>query len=105
MDDGDPIPPDAQGLIFEPYATLTDGRPVTGSIGLGLTMSRQLARLMDGDLRYVQSQGQSIFVLTLPIAAGDDRPAQEATGDDRLVDTAAPAPVSTRDPVQGWVHR
>lgn len=105
MDDGDPIPPDAQGLIFEPYATLTDGRPVTGSIGLGLTVSRQLARLMDGDLRYVRSQGQSIFVFTLPIAAGDDRPAQAATGDDRLVDTAAPAPVSTRDPVQGSVHR
>jgi hypothetical protein len=36
-------------------------------MGLGLTISRQLARLMDGDLIYRRDPGKSIFALTLPL--------------------------------------
>jgi signal transduction histidine kinase len=39
---------------------------LAGSIGLGLAISRSLARLMDGDLTYAYEGGQSIFEFTLP---------------------------------------
>lgn len=74
-DDGDPISPDQQDQMFEAYTTLADGRPVTGSIGLGLTVSRQLAHLMGGQLHYEHANGENIFVLTLPIAVEDGIPA------------------------------
>lgn len=74
-DDGDSIPPDEQDRMFEAYTTLADGRPVTGSIGLGLTVSRQLAHLMGGQLHYEHTQGENFFVLTLPIAIDDGTPA------------------------------
>jgi len=35
-------------------------------VGLGLTVSRQLARLMSGDLSYDYRSGHSIFTVTLP---------------------------------------
>jgi hypothetical protein len=35
-------------------------------IGLGLTVSRDLARLMEGNLVYRRTNGESIFEMTLP---------------------------------------
>jgi signal transduction histidine kinase len=35
-------------------------------MGLGLAISRQLARLMEGDLTYDYESGQSVFTLTMP---------------------------------------
>lgn len=67
IDDGGPIPDEDRVRLFEPYTTLEGGRPVTGSIGLGLAVSRQLARMMDGDLQYIPESGQSVFELTLPL--------------------------------------
>ena len=37
--------------------------------GLGLALSRNRTRLMDGDLSYRYENGLSIFELTLPLAA------------------------------------
>ena len=65
LDDGEPIPQEYRDLIFEPYVTVRDGRPVTGSMGLGLAVSRQLARRMGGDLRYLHEDGHSLFEFTL----------------------------------------
>jgi signal transduction histidine kinase len=75
LDDGDPIPETQREAIFEPYTTLTTDSPVTGSIGLGLAVSRQLAVLMGGDLRYDHRHGHSVFELRL-----------------RLIDSEAPVP-------------
>ncbi len=36
------------------------------SVGLGLTVARKLARLMEGDLVYRQEDGLTSFVLSLP---------------------------------------
>ncbi len=65
-DDGPGVPPDQQESIFEAYRSGVQIRGRTASIGLGLTVSRKLARLMGGDLTYRYQQG-SVFVLSLPI--------------------------------------
>lgn len=70
VDDGDPIAIEDRSRIFEPYTTLSESQPVTGSIGLGLTVSRQLARLMDGDLIYERGENENVFTLTIPISSG-----------------------------------
>jgi signal transduction histidine kinase len=63
-DDGDGVPPDLAADIFEPYGTAHQG--VKGSVGLGLSVSRQLAELMRGSLTYRRHEGESIFRLELP---------------------------------------
>jgi PAS domain S-box-containing protein len=67
-DNGPGIPPEDQSRIFEAYhrAHTDPGRP--GSVGLGLAVSRNLARLMDGDLTYRYQHGESTFELSLPTA-------------------------------------
>ncbi len=65
-DDGEGIPPELRERIFEPYRTAHDIMGQPASVGLGLTVSRQLARLMDGDLVYLRDGSWSVFRLTLP---------------------------------------
>ena len=69
-DSGIGIPPERLPEIFEPFTQLSTGhtRSQDGS-GLGLTISRRLARIMQGDLtvRSVLGQG-STFTLWLPVA-------------------------------------
>ncbi|MBT8197473.1 MAG: HAMP domain-containing histidine kinase, partial [Acidimicrobiia bacterium] len=68
-DDGSPIPLEDRSGIFEPYhrSGMIDGVP--GSLGLGLTVARRLAALMDGEVTYDHDGGESVFTFTLPIAA------------------------------------
>jgi signal transduction histidine kinase len=65
-DDGSGLPGKEWERIFEPYqrAHLNPGQPE--SVGIGLTISRQLAELMGGSLRYSREQGRSVFRLCLP---------------------------------------
>lgn len=67
-DDGPGIPSDEQESVFEAYQQGRTDTPVSGSVGLGLSVSRQLARMMDGDLTYRYDGGLSIFSLSLPEA-------------------------------------
>ncbi|MEX0757321.1 MAG: HAMP domain-containing sensor histidine kinase, partial [Acidimicrobiia bacterium] len=71
-DTGDPIPEEARERIFEPYQTAHEDSSSGGSIGLGLAVSRTLARLMEGTLAYSHN-GKSTFTLTLPRHV-EDRP-------------------------------
>lgn len=66
-DDGVGIPAEARDEIFEPYVSAHDRRGQPASVGLGLTVSRDLARLMGGDLEYRYRNGWSVFELTLPV--------------------------------------
>jgi signal transduction histidine kinase len=69
-DTGIGIPPDMQARIFEPFVQVdvTDVRRAEGT-GLGLTISRDLARGMGGDLAVESSPGVgSTFTLRLPRA-------------------------------------
>ncbi len=73
-DQGRGIPPDRLNAIFEPFqqAEVADQHRGTG---LGLTISRQLARLMGGDITVQSEPGVgSSFTLWLPIAPSDPVP-------------------------------
>jgi signal transduction histidine kinase len=76
-DTGGPIPEHQRAAIFDPYYRARQMVGVTASVGLGLTVSRELARLMEGDLGYFHDGEESVFALTLPRAlpgAPDVRP-------------------------------
>lgn len=73
-DDGEGIPRPEWERIFDPYHRADPARHRDGAVGIGLSISRQLAELMGGTLDYEYSSGTSRFRLTLP--AADDRPRQ-----------------------------
>jgi len=73
-DTGVGIPADRVDSIFEPFVqahrTLTEP---TGGVGLGLAISRDLARAMNGDLTVTSTVGKgSTFTLALPAAPSPD---------------------------------
>lgn len=63
---GAEIPEADRDMIFDPYYRLPGIGDTPGGLGLGLAISRQLARLMNGDLTYSYRADHSIFDLTLP---------------------------------------
>ena len=67
-DTGIGIPADRLEAIFEPFIQLKEGLADRGGgVGLGLSISRDLARAMDGDLTVESTEGQGArFTLTLP---------------------------------------
>jgi len=67
-DDGDGVAPDERESIFEPYRRAHDAPGLTASMGLGLAISRDLARLMDGDLTYEMAPSSTVFTLSMPNA-------------------------------------
>ena len=64
-DRGEPIPAGEREAIFERYYRARQIPGVTASTGLGLTVSRELARIMGGELTY-HHDGESVFTLRLP---------------------------------------
>jgi PAS domain S-box-containing protein len=72
-DAGRGIPPDELARIFEPFVQLESSRTRTrGGTGLGLTISRRLARAMGGDLTVESVLGEgSTFTVWLPAAEPD----------------------------------
>jgi len=69
-DTGSGIPPSEHAAVFEPFVQGAGGltRTETGT-GLGLTISRRLARLMGGDLTLSSAVGEgATFTLWLPAA-------------------------------------
>lgn len=67
-DNGEGISPEYRRRIFDPYHRGKPGLAKPDSIGLGLAVSKQLARLMDGDLTLRSDLGPATFQLTLPAA-------------------------------------
>jgi signal transduction histidine kinase len=68
VDDGMGVPASSVDEIFEPYTRASNSIMNPQSVGLGLSVSRQLARLMGGDLVYEPGDGCARFVLLLPVA-------------------------------------
>ncbi len=67
-DDGPGVPPDDVKHIFEKYERGSQAPGLTEALGLGLGISRRLARLMGGDVTYRHTDGETVFELALPLA-------------------------------------
>jgi signal transduction histidine kinase len=76
-DTGPGIPADQLETVFEPFRQLDSSSTRThGGVGLGLALSRKLARLLGGKLEVESSLGVgSVFTLSIPVAPGPTRPA------------------------------
>lgn len=85
-DEGAGIAPEAMDRLFTPFAQGSSEVARTyGGTGLGLKVSRDLARLMGGDLTVESTPGAgAVFTLSLRLAVGEP-----VTGDEA---TAIPAP-------------
>lgn len=73
-DDGKGIPADLRDSVFGAFYRVPKDHVHPSSIGLGLAVSRDLARMMGGDLTYRYESGESVFELELPVA----EPAEES---------------------------
>lgn len=73
-DDGDGLPTLELEQLFEPFYTSNQTPSQPGSVGLGLTLSRTLARLMGGDVSADRRDGWTVFGLRLPVAVRADLP-------------------------------
>lgn len=68
-DNGPGVPTEDRSMIFEPFRRSSKDDHSSGSVGLGLAVTRQLARLMDGDVAYDETDRGTVFRVTLPIAS------------------------------------
>ena len=117
-DNGNGVPPAQAEQIFEPYHRVHAASPTTASLGLGLSVSRTLARHMAGDLLYHRLDGITIFELQLPTAQPTEpsRGSQTDTAshrdglDNRQAPAARPhgdesrsSPGQRREPARGTV--
>jgi signal transduction histidine kinase len=80
-DDGLGVAPEEAPLIFERYYRSAQSPTQPGSVGIGLSVSRQLAEMMGGTLEYVSGDAGPRFQLCLPLAPAKDHTGQpeEAT--------------------------
>ncbi len=65
-DNGPPIPEKTRDVMFEAYESAHKSDQVVRSVGLGLYISRNLARAMGGELDYAHDGAWSRFRLSLP---------------------------------------
>ncbi|HEX6631511.1 MAG TPA: GAF domain-containing sensor histidine kinase, partial [Gemmatimonadaceae bacterium] len=89
QDTGIGIPADAQAMVFDEFRQV-DGSATRryGGSGLGLALSRRLARLLGGDIELVSGTGTgSLFTLELPL---DYEPAVAGSPDDAEAELAPP---------------
>lgn len=68
-DDGEGVPEEDVAALFEPFAPAGAGRTTPGSVGLGLSLARDLARLMGGELSYRRVEGRTELTVRLPLSA------------------------------------
>ena len=65
-DNGPGVPPEDRERIFERHQRAHHAPGLTAALGIGLSIARDMARLMGGDLTYRRRRGLSIFELSLP---------------------------------------
>jgi signal transduction histidine kinase len=78
-DNGDGVPEADRDEIFTAYYRAHSSQSQPAALGIGLSVARQLARLMNGDLAYRRADGWTFFELQLPVADDPDgRPQGQA---------------------------
>lgn len=85
-DNGEGLPPAEWDQIFEPYHRAHTAETKPASLGIGLTVARQLAQLMGGQLTYTHENQWSVFELVLPAAPRAD---DNTNADQQSQDTLA----------------
>jgi signal transduction histidine kinase len=70
-DDGAGVPPEMEDAVFRRFVHSGRSSLVTGSVGLGLAICRELASKMGGTVRYERIGGWTAFVLGLPLYRAD----------------------------------
>lgn len=78
-DNGEALDLETSRSIFEAFERAHQVSGVTASVGLGLTIARQLARAMDGEVWYAHDGHEAAFTLALPLTKPAE-PATEPTG-------------------------
>jgi len=68
-DDGPGVPESIKNRMFERFVHRGSEPLVAGSLGLGLSISRTLAEVMGGSLRYERIRGLTRFVISLPLSS------------------------------------
>ena len=74
VDNGAGIPEQAQSLIFEKFARLSD-ESKAGGAGLGLAICREVMTNLGGSIHYLPGQGGTGFRITLPLQLRRDQAA------------------------------
>jgi len=72
-DNGDGLSRDEWERIFEPYQRAHTLETVPAALGIGLSVSRHLSRLMGGDLTYRHENGWSVFEMRLRAAEAPEK--------------------------------
>ncbi|MFL5353615.1 ATP-binding protein [Archangium sp.] len=73
--EGEPIPPELQAMLFQPFRRGTTGKAATRSVGLGLYIVRQVARAHGGEVEVHSARGEgTTFTVRLPRGGPEPRP-------------------------------
>ncbi|MDX1780547.1 MAG: ATP-binding protein [Thalassovita sp.] len=65
VDNGSGIPTDAQDMVFEKFARVSDRQ--AGGAGLGLAICREIMARLGGAIAYLPGQGGAAFRVSLPV--------------------------------------
>ena len=74
INDGPGIPKEYRDEIFKPFVQYqNDSTPVSGGVGIGLPLAKNLARMHSGDLILSGRTDVTDFVLTLPMVDSEEK--------------------------------
>ena len=106
------VAPDQVQELFRPFVQGRVGIHARGGTGLGLALSRELARLMGGDITVARREGEgSVFRLELPVEIDTAGAALRPLRGGEVVGLAGPAPgarillIDDDEDNRGWLRR